>query len=84
MPRASSIRSCTTACGDCPVRGSVRPTGFIGPKARTSSPRSAITSMGRHPSKYLGSSNACGTTFSPALHAGDEGWYSSLFIGRLR
>ena len=34
-----------------PVRGSVRPTGFIGPKRSVSGPRCAITSIGRQPSK---------------------------------
>ena len=33
------------------VCGLVRPTGFIGPKRSVSRPRSAITSMGRQPSK---------------------------------
>ena len=37
--------------GAAPGRGSVRPTGFIGPKASVISPRAAMTSMGRHPSK---------------------------------
>ncbi len=32
-------------------RGLVRPTGFIGPWRRVSRPRSAITSIGRQPSK---------------------------------
>ena len=31
VPATSSRRSCTTACGRRPVRGSVSPTGFIGP-----------------------------------------------------
>ena len=34
--------------GSC---GLVRPTGFIGPWRRVSRPRSAITSIGRQPSK---------------------------------
>ena len=33
-----SCRSCTTAWGRLPVRGSTRPTGFIGPKRSVSSP----------------------------------------------
>ena len=38
--------------GPTPGRcGLVRPTGFIGPKRSVSGPRSAITSMGRQPSK---------------------------------
>ena len=37
--------------GPRPVRGSVRPTGFIGPKRSVSRPRAAITSIGRQPSK---------------------------------
>jgi hypothetical protein len=36
---------------DGPVRGLVRPTGFIGPWRSVSRPRSAITSIGRQPSK---------------------------------
>ena len=67
VPATSSMRSCTTAYGCCPVRGSISPTGFIGPKASVSSPRSAITSMGRQPSKYFGSSKACGVSFWPAF-----------------
>ena len=31
VPSASSRRSCTTAWGRTPVRGSSSPTGFIGP-----------------------------------------------------
>ena len=46
-----SWRSCTTAYGRLPVRGSERPTGFMGPKRRVSSPREAMTSTGRQPSK---------------------------------
>src|ERR1700682_2453017 len=49
VPAMSSRRSWTTACGRRPVRGSVSPTGFIGPYARTSRPRSALTSLRRHP-----------------------------------
>ncbi len=52
VPSALSWRSWTTAqafsCGLCSL---VRPTGFIGPWRRVSRPRSAITSMGRQPSK---------------------------------
>ena len=51
VPAWSSRRSWTTACGRRPVRGSSSPTGFMGPWASTSSPRSAMTSIGRQPSK---------------------------------
>src|ERR1041384_7135665 len=34
-----------------PLRGSTRPTGFIGPKRSVSRPRGAMTSIGRDPSK---------------------------------
>ncbi len=52
VPSALSWRSCTTAQQRSPVRcGFVSPTGFIGPKRRVSRPRSAITSIGRQPSK---------------------------------
>jgi hypothetical protein len=37
--------------GHRPVRGSSGPTGFIGPKRSVSRPRSAMTSIGRQPSK---------------------------------
>ena len=39
-PFAFSWRSWTTAYGRLPVRGSIRPTGRIGPKASVSRPRS--------------------------------------------
>ena len=42
-----------------PVRGSRRPTGFIGPKRSVSRPRRAISSTGMQPSKYGTSSNSC-------------------------
>ena len=61
----SGSRPCSTACrAHCPgaaarrrrgaragLCGLVRPTGFMGPKRRVSRPRSAITSIGRQPSK---------------------------------
>lgn len=37
--------------GRPPVRGSVGPTGFMGPKRKVSRPRRAMTSSGRQPSK---------------------------------
>ena len=51
-PSALSCRSCTTAWGRVPpALGSARPTGFMGPKRGVSRPRSAMTSIGRQPSK---------------------------------
>ena len=40
-----------------PVRGSVKPTGFIGPNRNVSTPRRANSSIGRQPSKYIAFSN---------------------------
>ena len=51
VPSALSWRSWTTAWALSPACGLVRPTGFIGPWRRVSRPRSAITSIGRQPSK---------------------------------
>jgi len=34
------------------VAGCSRPTGFIGPNRNVSTPRDAISSIGRHPSKW--------------------------------
>ena len=52
VPSALSCRSCTMAYGfTVGLRGLVSPTGFIGPKRSVSRPRSAITSIGRQPSK---------------------------------
>ncbi len=45
---AFSGRSWTTAHGRCPVRGSVRPTGFRGPNRSASRPVRAISSTGWH------------------------------------
>ena len=50
VPSRFSFRSCTTAQGRWPVRGSFSPTGFMGPKRMASCPREASTSMGMHPS----------------------------------
>ena len=49
--RRFSWRSCTTAQGRRPVRGSASPIGFIGPKRSVSRPRRAISSIGRQASK---------------------------------
>ena len=68
-PARSSRRSCTTACGSRPVRGSGSPTGFIGPKRSVSRPRRAISSTGRQPSKYGTSSNSCPWNWSAAISA---------------
>ena len=43
-----------TAWGRASVLGSLKPTGFKGPKRSVSGPRSTITSIGKHDSKYLG------------------------------
>ena len=52
VPSALSWRSWTTAQGfSSGLWALVRPTGFIGPWRRVSRPRSAITSIGRQPSK---------------------------------
>jgi hypothetical protein len=57
-PPRSSIRSCAIAYASRPVRGSRKPTGFMGPKRSDSRPRFAISSTGMHPSKYGTSSNS--------------------------
>ena len=38
----------------------------VGDEKAFAMPRSAMVSMGKQPSKYLGSSNACGETLRPA------------------
>ena len=78
-----SCRSWTTAQGRRPS-GVRRPTGFIGPKRRVSTPRRAISSMGRHPSKKTAFSNSCGTTTSAPVTAAWKARYCSSFIGALR
>ena len=50
VPSFVSFRSWRAAQGLCPVRGSVRPTGFMGPNRMVSCPRFAMTSMGMQPS----------------------------------
>ena len=44
----------------------VSPTGFIGPNRSVSTPRCAITSIGRQPSKNFASSKSCTAAFSAA------------------
>ena len=72
------------AQGRSPVRGSVSPMGFMGPKRRVSSPREAMTSMGRHPSKYGTASNSCPRWTSAAFSAAMNPSYSSLDMGQFR
>ena len=48
-----------------PVRGSFSPTGFIGPNRSVSSPRCAITSIGRQPSKNFSLSKSWTVADSP-------------------
>ena len=83
-PAASSRRSWTTAHGRFPVRGSRRPTGFIGPCRSVSRPRRAISSTGMHPSKYGTSSKAWAVNWSAAMSASMNASYSSRDIGQLR
>ncbi len=83
-PARSSMRSCTTAHGRRPVRGSTSPTGLSGPKRSVSRPRRAISSTGMHPSKYGTSSKACADARSAATSASRNASYSSRVIGQLR
>ena len=84
LPARSSWRSWTTAYGSRPVRGSGRPTGFIGPKRSVSRPRRAISSTGMHPSKYGTASNSWAVNWSPASSASMNASYSSRDIGAFR
>src|ERR1700704_4051198 len=57
-----------------PVRGSGSPNGFIGPWRSVSRPRSAMTSIGRQPSKYgVGGSPAWTRALSPPRGGIDKG-----------
>ena len=81
-----SVRSCKTAQGRCPVRGSRRPTGFMGPKRMASCPREASTSMGIQPSYTLGSRASklwTGARWA-FTSSSTKRSYSSLFMGQLR
>ena len=64
IPGELSCRNCTTAYGVRPVPGSIRPTGFIGPKRSVSTPRCAMTSIGRQPSKNFVLSKSWTAAFS--------------------
>src|SRR5579871_3187327 len=85
VPSLLSCRSCTTAYGFSPGRcGLRRPNGFIGPWRNVSRPRSAITSMGRQPSKYgVSLSKSWSATFSPASTASMKASYSRRVSGQL-
>ena len=78
-----SCRSCTTAKGRRPVRGSTRPTGFMGPNSSVSRPRLAMTSTGRHPSKKNSCSKACSSAHSAVVRASKKAWYSASSSGQL-
>jgi len=82
-PSASSWRSCTQACGRCPVRGSIRPTGRIGPNASVAGPRRAISSIGMQPSKYTQRSKSRVGTLSAATTASTKAAYWVRSSGQL-
>jgi hypothetical protein len=66
------------------VRGSSSPTGFIGPKRSVSSPREAITSTGRQPSKNSSFSKSWTLAHSAPVSAWWKARYSASPIGQFR
>ena len=81
---AFSARSWTAAQGRFPVRGSMRPTGFIAPNLMASCPVRATSSAGWHAWKSSRLSKSLRTTRSALTSASMKTSNSSLVKGAFR